>query len=322
MLKALPGSALRHSCLCVEILKYKFLFFHHVLTNSLSASLYTLCVQEVRKIYQIYIENIFLLNFVFLYSVWNVSLVALSAIVSQKKLLLSALAGALVSCICLFLPFTLWWRLFIGSILAFWICLQVLFQRTCHREMLGRALSITFLMAILLGGSIGLLQKRMGENIFSFWQMIILPPVLSFGIKRILIRYLPKKAKLLYPVILICGGLEYHLKGLLDTGNSLVEPISQKAVCIVGREIFSKGSVKTEKQNEFPPWKFRAIPYHSVGKDKGILCGYEMDCLIIDTDVRKVVVEKPVIGISEVPVGSSKTYQMILHPQLLREGEK
>ena len=45
-----------------------------------------------------------------------------------------------------------------------------------------------------------------------------------------------------------------------------------------------------------------------------------MDRLMIDTDERKVIIEKPVIGISEVPVGSLETYQMILQPELLREG--
>ena len=78
--------------------------------------------------------------------------------------------------------------------------------------------------------------------------------------------------------------------------------------------------VKEGGRIEFQPQKFRAIPYHSVGKQNGILKGYEMDRLMIDKDERKVIIEKPVIGISEVPVGSLETYQMILQPELLREG--
>lgn len=167
-----------------------------------------------------------------------------------------------------------------------------------------------------MGGSIGLLQKKMGEDSFSFLQMSVLPVLLSFGIKIILQKYLPKKAKVLYNVTLFCEGSEYKMRGLLDTGNSLVEPISKKAVCIVGREALEG------MQKEFQPQKFRVIPYHSVGKENGILCGFEMDRLIIDTDERKVIIEKPMIGISEVPVGSLSTYQMILQPELLREGEK
>ena len=292
------------------------------MTNSLSESSYTLCVQEVRKIYQIYIENIFLLNFVFLYSVWNVSFVFTSAAVTQKKLLMASFLGAVVSCICLYVPLMLWWRLFLGAIAAFVVSTGFLFNGTKTKDIYGRYLCITFLMAILLGGSIGLLQKRMGENPFSFWQMLVIPPVLSFLGKRILYRYLPKKTKLLFDVNLFFNEKQYAMKGLLDTGNSLVDPISKKAVCIVGREALGTNFEKEGMINGFPPEKFRAIPYHSVGRKNGILCGYEMDRLIIETDERKVIIEKPVIGISEVPVGSSKTYQIILQPELLREGEK
>ena len=307
---------------CVVILKCKSRFFHQVLTNSFSYYPYTVLVQEVRKIYQIYIEYIFLLNFVFLYSVWNVSLVLVSCTVTQKKLLLAGFSGAVVSCFCLLLPVILWLRLFLGSILAFLISFGILSKGTRRKQIFGRYLSITFLMAVLLGGSIGLLQKKMGEDSFSFLQMLGLPIFVSFGIKILLRRYLPKKRRLLYNVTLFCEGTEYTMKGLLDTGNSLVEPISRKAVCIVGREVFEPDHKKEGVRKEFLSRKFRVIPYHSVGKENGILCGYEMDRLIIDTDERKVIIEKPMIGISDVPVGSRETYQMILQPELLREGEK
>lgn len=292
------------------------------MTNSVAACLYTVRVQEVRKIYQIYIEYIFLLNFVFLYSVWNVSLVLVSCTVTQKKLLLGSLSGALVSCLCLFLPVILWWRLFFGSVLAFFVSQWILFSGTQRKKIHGKYLSITFLMAVLLGGSISLLQKKMGEDCFSLFQMTVLPLFFSFVIKILMHRYLPKRAQLVYKVTLFCEGMEYTMKALLDTGNSLVEPISRKAVCIVGKEVFELDSKKEGMRKEFLPQRFRIIPYHSVGKENGILCGYEMDRLIIDTDERKVIIEKPMIGISDAPVGSKGTYQMILQPELLREGEK
>lgn len=208
-----------------------------------------------------------------------------------------------------------------GSILAFLVSMQFLFTGAFRKRLYGRYISITFLMAVLLGGSIGLLQKKMGENSFSFLQMIGLPLVISFVIKILLRHYLPKKSQLKYGVVLICEGCEYTMKALLDTGNSLVEPISRKPVCIVGREVFKQDHKKEGMRKEFLPQRFRIIPYHSVGKENGILCGYEMDRLIIDTDERKVIIEKPMIGISDVPVGSKETYQMILQPELLREGE-
>lgn len=242
--------------------------------------------------------------------------------VTQKKLLLGSLAGALMSCLCLFLPVILWWRLFLGSVLAFLLSLRIMMKGKPVKQMYSRYLGISFLMAVLLGGSIGLLQKKMGEDSFSILQMMGLPLLFSFGIKMLLRRYLPQKTQLLYNITLFCEGSEYSMKGLLDTGNSLVEPISRKPVSIMGKEMFEQDHKKEGMRKEFQPQRFRVIPYHSVGKESGILCGYEMDRLIIDTDERKVIIEKPMIGISDVPVGSRETYQIILQPELLREGEK
>lgn len=167
-----------------------------------------------------------------------------------------------------------------------------------------------------------MIQKFFLKTIFSAIKLAGITILLSLVIKHILQHYLLLKKTLIYPVILIEGDTQYHMKALLDTGNSLIEPISKKPVCIVGQNVFEQETVKEGERKKFQPRTFRVIPYHSVGKENGILSGYEMDRLIIDTDERKVIIEKPMIGISRVPVGSPQSYQMILQPELLREGEK
>jgi len=112
------------------------------------------------------------------------------------------------------------------------------------------------------------------------------------------------------------------MQALFDTGNNLIEPISKKAVCLVGKDYFERQLEKEGKRKEFQPQKFRAVPYHAVGTPNGILSGYEMDRLIIFTDERKVEILKPMIGISEHSVGTPDSYQMILQPKLLGEGVK
>ena len=70
------------------------------------------------------------------------------------------------------------------------------------------------------------------------------------------------------------------MKALVDTGNGLMEPISKKAVSLVGRDYFERQWEKEGKRKEFQPVRFRAIPYHAVGTQNGILHGYDMDRLI------------------------------------------
>lgn len=176
-------------------------------------------------------------------------------------------------------------------------------------------------MAVLLGGSVAILQKFIVRNNFSVVQMIMITGSMTFVLRFFLRCFFVTKQKLFYSIVLFCDGKEYPMQALVDTGNGLVEPISRKPVCLVGKDYFERQWEKEGERIEFQPQRFRAIPYHAVGTENGILRGYEMDRLIIFTDERKVEIRKPMIGISECAVGNKGTYQMILQPQLLREGE-
>lgn len=175
--------------------------------------------------------------------------------------------------------------------------------------------------AVLLGGSIAILQKFIVRAGFSVMQMIVITGIMTCVLRFFLQHFFITKQKLFYSVVLYCDGKEYPMRALADTGNGLVEPISKKAVCLVGKDYFERQWEKEGERIEFQPVRFRAIPYHAVGTPNGILNGYEMDRLIIFTDERKVEIRKPMIGISENAVGNKGTYQMILQPQLLSEGE-
>ena len=174
--------------------------------------------------------------------------------------------------------------------------------------------------SVILGGGLSLLQKWNCMRDASIIKISALTLILS-GISRIVIKKaFIARQQFIYSVTLIDEEMEMHMLALLDTGNGLIEPISGKPVCLVGKNVFEENMAKEGGRKEFQPQKFRVIPYHSVGKGNGILSGYEMDRLIIDTDERKVIIEKPMIGISEVPVSGNGFYQMILQPELLGEG--
>ena len=274
----------------------------------------------MRKIYLFYIEYFFLLNFVFLFCIWELTSVFLSCSVTQKRIGLASFLGAVISCIFFLLPLVIWQRLLAGALFAGVVSSRIVVNKTGGRRAYIKYLVIALEMAVLLGGSITLLQKFVMRKEFSIVQMLIVTVVLSFILKFLLQHYFLSRQKLYYPVVLTMDNKEYHMKALLDTGNSLIEPISGKAVCLVGKDFFEKQWEKEGERKSFQPQKFRAIPYHAVGTENGILSGYEMDRLIVYTDERKVEIQKPVIGISENSIGTSDSYQMILQPKLLGEG--
>lgn len=202
------------------------------------------------------------------------------------------------------------------------LSVKMLFPKTMGIKIYIKYLLVVLWLSVLLGGTLALLQKWVLKREFTIWEIIPVTLGISASLRMIFHQYLLTKRKLYYQVVLLWEGEEYSINALLDTGNGLIEPISKKAVCLVGKDYFEQKWVKEGERNYFQPQRFRAIPYHAVGTPNGILSGYEMDRLIIYTDERKIEIEKPMIGISENSVGTPGTYQMILHPKLLREGAK
>ena len=229
--------------------------------------------------------------------------------------------GALISCMCLYLPFVVLLRLFLGALLAGIGGTVLILPKNSRAGNYIKCLAVMLETAVLLGGSIAILQKFVFRSEFALWQMCVVSIGMTWFVRFLLRHFFVTRQKLFYPVILFCDGKEYPMKALVDTGNGLMEPISKKPVCLVGRDYFEHQWEKEGGQKGFQPRRFRAIPYHAVGTPSGILTGYEMDLLIIYTDERKVEIKKPMIGISEHAIGSKDTYQMILQPELLREGE-
>ena len=255
-----------------------------------------------------------------MFCIWELTRPFLSCSVTQKRIVIVSLLGAVISAVCFLLPFMLWQRLLLGTFISASVSVILLTGRKHKMKLYIKCIVFAAQIGVLLGGSIAILQKFIVRKEFAIGQMVMVTVVLSFLLKSLLQRYFLTRKKLIYPVVLFCDGEEYHMQALLDTGNSLVEPISKKAVCLVGKDFFKRQWEKEGKPKGFQPQKFRVVPYHAVGTPNGILSGYEMDRLIIFTDERKVEIQKPVIGISEYSVGTPESYQMILQPKLLGEG--
>lgn len=114
---------------------------------------------------------------------------------------------------------------------------------------------------------------------------------------------------------LICGDDRIKVTALVDSGNSLVEPISGKPVCIVS------GQVLDALSEGLPPG-CRVIPYHSIGRRKGILQGYLLPELELELDgIRKlfsnVYIAASPEGISEQADAEAESVKMIINPMLL-----
>ena len=104
------------------------------------------------------------------------------------------------------------------------------------------------------------------------------------------------------------------VKALLDTGNRLYEPLTGKPVCLV-----EYGCLKTCLKNGSERPKVRAIPYHSIGANHGMLVGVTADKLIFQSQRRKYEQSGCIVGIYPGKLSKSGEFHAIVHPDILKK---
>ena len=118
---------------------------------------------------------------------------------------------------------------------------------------------------------------------------------------------------------LIRGDKRAAVNALIDSGNSLTEPFSGSPVSVVEEDVFRKlwgDSVQG----------CRVIPYHSIGKRRGILMGYLLPELRLEVDGLEKTFRKVYIAVSKEAIASdsaeAEAVKMIINPRLLEEAGK
>lgn len=136
------------------------------------------------------------------------------------------------------------------------------------------------------------------------------------------IRFYKRNVNTIFNVTIINNGNQVICKGLYDTGNSLREPISNTIVHIAEQNKLMelmKGDGTFEKN-------ICVIPYHSIGKEQGVLYGIRVEKMVIkgiENSREKssssmgveedIIFEKPILAIYKGKVSSNGDYSVILN---------
>lgn len=125
-------------------------------------------------------------------------------------------------------------------------------------------------------------------------------------------------------------------RALLDSGNMLKEPISQKPVIVVEKAILSKIIPEEvlnyiermvggddQARNEMQEYlsKIRMVPFMSLGKENGMLIGIRLDKIKINTEDIRLEKENIIAGIYEKKLTKDNKYNALIGLNLL-EGEQ
>ncbi|RQD74130.1 MAG: sigma-E processing peptidase SpoIIGA [Candidatus Syntrophonatronum acetioxidans] len=296
-----------------------------------------------------YVDEMLLVNLTMNFSILWLTAKICRKEYSKKKLLAGALLGALYV-LSIFFPFkglllSLSAKLFLSLAIVF-----ISFYPLTLKEYF-LLLSTFYLVSFTIGGaSLAFSYSLLAPPAFS-GGMLFLPPlslwniIISFCLLLALgkwgVDYLAqRKWQNIFQVTLIIKILDrdFNIKGILDTGNRLKEPISQEPAIVVQytavKEVLPEEVLKClgshddfcldfdleDLSNSPLAARLCFIPYSSLGRKKGFLLGIRPEEVKVwDKDGEVEIIGKAVIALCRDAFTGKSEYQALLPPALLAD---
>ena len=231
----------------------------------------------------------------------------LSCATTHGNICLGAIVGSLLTCVVVILP------------IPYAVIKVVLFHMLVNTCMIRVGLKIKtippFIKAIILlyvgGFLLGGIMEYFSQYVrvgSLFFLVAIVSYYLVLGIWKF-ITCLQRWKDVHCVVDLYMNGEMYQVKGLIDTGNGLRDPISGHPVHVIERKMAKRLLKGSETKS------IRYIPYKTVGKSEGVLPVFRAERICVHRD-GEYWVEEPLLAISEEEFSSEGEYEMILNPSL------
>lgn len=288
------------------------------------------------------IENI-IINFIILYVTEKITRTK----TSKLRLFIASLVGSLYTLIVFFPNLQFMGRFLIKFSVSILI-LIIAFNPERFKEFLKQLSTFYLISFAFAGTTIGIfyiLNNKLTISNFSFKDHNELMKflILGIGLAVILIRSILKnnwirlnQKNCLTDVTINLNNKKAHLRALIDTGNSLKEPISQKPVIIAEysalkailpelvKKVYSENKeldlnyVANIMEKLGDQIKLRLIPFKSLGNENGILIGFVPDSIDIyfDDETREMT-DDIVVAIYNNKLTMDEEYNGLLHPEIL-----
>ncbi len=268
--------------------------------------------------YELYADRIFFFHFCMDAMLLWATASLLELRISRRRLILGAALGALSFPTAFLLPPGHVGVLPVCRIL--WIAagnlagMEAAFGLSNKRSLLNAAVWDTA-AACLMGG---LLTALDGVLHRSAARILTLSAVTAAGGILFLRRERKKRKNPVCRVRLCKDGREMEITAFWDSGNGLYDPLTHRPVCVAEKAVLDRMGLFAR------PEKLRVIPYHSIGKDHGMLYAAELDRMYVKRGGQEIEKRHVLIAASEQKLSAQGGCRMLLHPALLEEkkGEK
>lgn len=260
--------------------------------------------------YELYVDSLFLMNFVM--NLYILMLVDRSTLrtATPGRLLAGAAIGAGGYLLPFFIGGPLPVKLLLGAVAALGMLL-ISFSIKGFRNFM-RLVEKTLLFSFCIGGGMLFLFRIPGLTggiRTGTFAILASGGILFLFLKRFSRE--PKPENCMCRATLIRDGARVTVAALIDSGNSLTEPISGKAVSVVDEKVF-RSLWGNGGQG------YRAIPYHSIGKSRGILEGYLLPELRLEVNGMCKTFRNVYIAVSPECISE----KMIINPRILTEEKR
>jgi len=297
---------------------------------------------------EIYLDVLILENIVMNYLILLVTARFSRSRTSNLRMLLGAVVGATYVAFMILLPGLKVYYTALAKVILSFAIVAVVF---CP-EKIGtflKTLAIFYVSTfIFAGAAFALLYFNQNGGfirngiVYVFWQskwtILFLSIVMVGIIVRVfweLLQYKFIKEELLIGLKIAFEDKIAGVCALIDTGNSLHDPITNTPVVVVEFKAI-KDILPAEIQNIFEESKeddltsvtdiisnsqwysrFRLIPFTSLGKENGMLIGFRPDYIELDQENEKKGINNVIVGIYNRSLSKGEKYRALLSPELI-----
>lgn len=258
------------------------------------------------RIYELYVDTYFLENLVMDAAMLLLVLSLMKKQLVMRRILFAATCGATVTTFLLVfrIPSGLHYAA-ITLLLGLWLMRISMKEKNLQDMILGTVYFYTLAFVFTKLFQTGMLWWRNTSHgmIIALFSIAIMAVATGY----MLYQKKTNESEQVYKVDILEQGKRIEVQALFDTGNALREPFSGKPVSVIEKE-----QVK-EIWEEKTPEKYRLIPFHSIGKEHGVMRGMEVEEIIIWKGDRKIILHKAVIALYEGKLSRDDRFQMILH---------
>ena len=281
--------------------------------------------------YTVYIDVVFFVNTAMDFVVLAILNRILDSRAGWGRLLSGAAAGGLWACLVSVLPGMPPWAVAVGTYLAVSSLMAFISFRPRSLKGLARQVAGMYLVAAVLSGVMlaiyqhtraGYYLERLirGERVMGLpgaaWFFVAAGGAAgAYGLAGLGMSLLNgrMKGRRYCRVTLGFGGSEASLTALIDTGNCLREPVSNRPVHVVTASAIAKLCPRVSG--------VIYVPYQAVGTSHGLLPAIFMDWMEVELDYKRYRFERPLVAIIRESLSPSGKYQMLLQQEQWGEDE-